>query len=657
MALPALEIEITADPSGAEIGFKKLERSIDGLEKATADYQRSLDRVNKAEAAGLVTSKQAAAAVRQAERAYEEAARAAAAYSGAGVKVRAATAGSTGAFSSFSNALTNNKNAVQQAGYQIGDFAVQVGAGQSALVAFSQQSSQLLGVFGMWGAVAGAAIAIAAPLGAAFLSAGGSAKTLQENLDALADALEAVNSAQDAAMTNTTDLRQRYGEYADSVREVLDAQRQIAAFEAESALADTVGQLSEAYLKNAQAYINAGYEAEAYAEILRRITRTTNATNEQAFALADALQALANAKGPEQQRAALERVRKALLDATGGVQNMDEETRKVYQSMLEAEVAAARLAALDISSNITTAANEAGRLATNLQAAAAVDYARRSGRYSGRGGDPRQFDTEGRLSMTPGATPFIPGEGIVDAANAILNPSKKGGSGGSKSDDTIGALAKSLMTQSELLENWRTESLEKLADFNAKELEALGGHAEAKLRLEAEYQKRLADLGMQATQRIETAQQAAFSSLQAFMGSLATQSKGAAKALLAINTAMSIKQAMQNTAVAATRALAELGPVLGPPAAAKIKAYGAAQVGLIAANAALQLGSAGGGASGGGGGGGGGGGASSVSTLDVNLTVQGRGDLATSPGAVDSLTDALLKNFKDRGLDVVRVRA
>jgi hypothetical protein len=45
---------------------------------------------------------------------------------------------------------------MQQAGYQIQDFIVQVQGGQSALVAFSQQGSQLAGAFGPGGAVVGA---------------------------------------------------------------------------------------------------------------------------------------------------------------------------------------------------------------------------------------------------------------------------------------------------------------------------------------------------------------------------------------------------------------------------------------------------------------------------------------------------------------------
>jgi uncharacterized protein YjgD (DUF1641 family) len=52
-------------------------------------------------------------------------------------------------------------------------------------------------------------------------------------------------------------------------------------------------------------------------------------------------------------------------------------------------------------------------------------------------------------------------------------------------------LIESLQTERETIEEWRQEGLELLNNANEKELEALGGHAEAKLRLEEEYQERL----------------------------------------------------------------------------------------------------------------------------------------------------------------------
>ena len=175
MAIPALEIEITADPTAADVGFKKIERSLDGLEKATNDYKSALDRINKAERAGIINSKAAAAAVRGAEQAYESATRAAAQYSGAQVSLQRATTETT-------RSMRLGGSQLQNIGFQVGDFATQVGAGTSATQALGQQLPQLLGGFGALGAVMGAVAAIGIPLGAALLSVGGEAKTQRGKL-------------------------------------------------------------------------------------------------------------------------------------------------------------------------------------------------------------------------------------------------------------------------------------------------------------------------------------------------------------------------------------------------------------------------------------------------------------------------------------------
>lgn len=139
---------------------------------------------------------------------------------------------------------------------------------------------------------------------------------------------------------------------------------------------------------------------------------------------------------------------------------------------------------------------------------------------------------------------------------------------------------------------------------------------------------------------------------------LGRNSDVAAKAAVALNAARAIAEVIQNAAAAKVRAIAELGPVAGPPAAAKIGFYAAAQTAIIGANAALQIGkkSGGGGSSGGSGSGIASGGGTSQQSLMVDLQVSGRGDLATDPSAIDGLASALIDNFKDRGIPIM-VRA
>jgi hypothetical protein len=62
--------------------------------------------------------------------------------------------------------------ALQQAGYQIGDFAVQVANGTSKIQAFGQQAPQMLQIFGPIGAIVGAGVAIIAAFGVAIQKSG-----------------------------------------------------------------------------------------------------------------------------------------------------------------------------------------------------------------------------------------------------------------------------------------------------------------------------------------------------------------------------------------------------------------------------------------------------------------------------------------------------
>lgn len=97
------------------------------------------------------------------------------------------------------------KSGMQQAGYQIQDFIVQVQGGQSALVAFSQQGSQLAGAFGPGGAVVGAFIALGSVLVGTLSTALGSAKDEMEQLKTAAETLNKVvviNSQGVAALSN-----------------------------------------------------------------------------------------------------------------------------------------------------------------------------------------------------------------------------------------------------------------------------------------------------------------------------------------------------------------------------------------------------------------------------------------------------------------------
>lgn len=79
------------------------------------------------------------------------------------------TTAATRRLSSQTNSATTDMRkfalgGLQQAGYQVGDFAVQVANGTNKMQAFGQQAPQILQIFGPLGAVAGAAVAIFAAI-------------------------------------------------------------------------------------------------------------------------------------------------------------------------------------------------------------------------------------------------------------------------------------------------------------------------------------------------------------------------------------------------------------------------------------------------------------------------------------------------------------
>jgi len=106
----------------------------------------------------------------------------------------------------------------QQVGYQVQDFFVQIQSGTDILVALGQQGSQLLGVFGTKGALAGAVLAIGtmvAGIGAAAYKSMLGIKDFKDSLDELTDTRDEVESFFDF-------LGQKPEEIADKFQMAID---------------------------------------------------------------------------------------------------------------------------------------------------------------------------------------------------------------------------------------------------------------------------------------------------------------------------------------------------------------------------------------------------------------------------------------------------
>lgn len=81
---------------------------------------------------------------------------------------------------------------IQNAAFQVGDFAVQVGMGTSAVRAMSMQLPQLLGGFGVLGAVVGAAVAVVGALATSLFNTSDAAEEAEDGISRLTGALESV---------------------------------------------------------------------------------------------------------------------------------------------------------------------------------------------------------------------------------------------------------------------------------------------------------------------------------------------------------------------------------------------------------------------------------------------------------------------------------
>lgn len=217
LELEQQEFERRAKRAGAAID--RLERKYSPLAAAEAKMEKQQLRFNAALEAGTIDAAQHAKAMGLVQREYDQTvARLKKATSNV-VAMNSATAAQTGF-------MTRNRAIFQQTGYQIGDFAVQVQGGTSALTAFTQQGSQLLGVFGPWGAVMGAVLAVGAPLAGVLLGLGEATEKTKEKAKTFADRLSEAESAlasMSAAAANVSDLetlRKKYGELTDEVREM-----------------------------------------------------------------------------------------------------------------------------------------------------------------------------------------------------------------------------------------------------------------------------------------------------------------------------------------------------------------------------------------------------------------------------------------------------
>lgn len=109
---------------------------------------------------------------------------------------------------------------IQNVAFQIQDMAVQAEMGVPAMRILAQQMPQLLGGFGMWGAVAGGVIALGAPLAAALMGPGEASKKSKESVKDLTDVLsDYKEAAENAARRENVDQLEAWFDALDDEEE------------------------------------------------------------------------------------------------------------------------------------------------------------------------------------------------------------------------------------------------------------------------------------------------------------------------------------------------------------------------------------------------------------------------------------------------------
>ncbi|MGG8006319.1 tail protein (tape measure) [Klebsiella aerogenes] len=135
------------------------------------------------------------------------------------------------------------KSSMQQAGYQVQDFIIQVQGGQSALVAFAQQGSQLAGAFGPGGAIVGSIIALSSVLAGVLITSLNGGKNA---MDALKDAAEAMDKVITISQNGVAALSDKYANLARINAEAATILRNQAMIEYNAAIAKIPKSINDA---------------------------------------------------------------------------------------------------------------------------------------------------------------------------------------------------------------------------------------------------------------------------------------------------------------------------------------------------------------------------------------------------------------------------
>lgn len=215
---------------------------------------------------------------------------------------------------------------LQQAGYQIGDYAVQVANGTSKMQAFGQQAPQLLQIFGPFGAILGAGVAILSAFGVALERSSGAAKSVATALDETSSSIENYISLASSASKASADFFSGAKEFAAGNSTVL---KELIEIEKSKAF-DSITRLNKTLYAevNQQSTLNQGVTS------LLEIGNTSRGARRAIEELTNSFRGLSSASDLNSSYEAALSIKKQFTEIVGPIDKMSAAQKKFYGELL-----------------------------------------------------------------------------------------------------------------------------------------------------------------------------------------------------------------------------------------------------------------------------------------------------------------------------------
>ncbi|MCI5096659.1 MAG: hypothetical protein MRY77_10130, partial [Rhodobacteraceae bacterium] len=354
--------------------FDSLRASLDPVFASSKRYEAAVEQVELAVRSGIVTQREANLVLEKASAQYLGTARA----------TQKAAAPTRGFLSLFSKERSHE---LRQVGLQLSQVGQQGSVTGNYLQAAAIQAADIGAAFGIMGIAAGTAISVLGPFALGLLDVGSGSDKATEALEGLDRALSDYQSSAEAARATNSDLKAEFGSLAAEARNTLELLRDINLAKALDSLRVSTVAFTEEY---ASAFRNLEAGGMIGADAAMRLARELGLTGDSADRLKAAIDAIGTSSGPREVFESASRIRDVLIQTYGSAQNIPPELWEMAQRAGEAAVSAGRIvgemenagqaAALAdrmtaaLAGQLSAAASEAGRLASNLaQAPAGIE--------------------------------------------------------------------------------------------------------------------------------------------------------------------------------------------------------------------------------------------------------------------------------------------